>query len=409
MKKYSLITLMLLGLGSTAFAGSEVNEAWKDFSANRDATINIYGVGAKTDEDQSSHGGLGVMFDSEAIKLKFEGTSDFIKTGAVLKLNPFDNKWYIKVGTNYINQKMYAPDDTNDKVDQYSGALATGYMFMDDLYVEVGGSYTSLNGTTIGNDYEVKDEETSLAYLEVAKRWELAFGTIDTSANAGEVFHEYSDDEFSYGVGVDYYPTNNSKLGYNYQNEENNIVSTYSAQYGYAFAEYIDNLSADIYQVNAGVKIAFTDIANLSTYTMPKNIKPHLSELHRFENIAFSTNMDIQSSAGVSQTAEAAARDANSSPVLSGSTSTGDIDSFENITNISLDIADDNLALVTWTLSYTSPGIETGTFSQTVGTGNTLSGITFTPSAYGSTGWTVKATVVDSSAGTTQTVVIYSN
>jgi len=279
----------------------------------RDTTVNVYGVGAKTDKNQDSSAGAGIMLDSENVKVKLEATSDFIKTGAVLKFNPLE-KYYIKVGLNYLNQKMYAPDNTNAKVNQYSGALGTGYMISNDLYIELGGSITQLDGSKVGADYEVKDETTSLTYLEVAKRW---FDVLDTTANAGQVFHEFSNDEFSYGVGVDYYPTNNSKLGFNYQNEKNNIVSVYSAQYGYLFAEYVDNISSKTNQVNAGFKIAFTDITDFSTYSMPKNIKPHLSELHRFESIAFGTNMEIQSSAGVSKTAEAIARDAISSPTIS--------------------------------------------------------------------------------------------
>ena len=298
MKK--LLITGLVGLGLVYGANA---------SENRDTTINVYGVSAKIDKNQNSSAGAGVMFDSEAVKVKLEGTSDYIKTGAVLKFNPINNKWYFKVGANYINQKMFAPDSTNARVNQYSGALATGYMLMNDLYVEVGGSYTKLNGSKIGATYEVKDEKTSLAYLEVAKRWESSFGTIDTTANAGRVNHEFVRDENSYGVGVDYYPIDNAKFGYSYQNEKNNIVSVYSAQYGYVFAEYVDNVSTEAYQVNAGVKIAFTDIADFSTYGMPKSIKSHLSELHRFEGVAFGVNMDVQSSGGVSKTAEAVARE----------------------------------------------------------------------------------------------------
>ena len=265
MKKLLMTGLVGLGLvvGANASSGS-VDEDSSSFGLQgyRDTTINIYGVGAKVDKNQNSSAGLGLMLDSEDIKVKLEATSDFVKFGTVLKFNPIDGKFYIKVGANYINQKMYAPDSANARVNQYSGALATGYMFMDDLYIELGGSYTQLDGNTIGADYEVKDEETSLAYLELAKRWESSIGTIDTTANAGQVFHEFSDDEFSYGVGVDYYPMDNAKLGFNYQNEENNIANVYSAQYGYIFAEYLDNISSETYQVNAGVKIAFTDISD---------------------------------------------------------------------------------------------------------------------------------------------------
>ena len=320
MKKLLITGLIGLGLvvGANA-SNSSIDEDSSSFGLQgyRDTTINIYGVGAKVDKNENSSHGLGLMLDSEDIKIKLETTSDFIKLGTVLKFNPIDGKFYIKVGANYINQKMYAPDDTNAKVNQYSGAIGTGYMINNDLYVEIGGSYTQLDGSKIGNDYEIVDETTSLAYLEVAKRW---FDVLDTTANAGQVFHEFSNDEFSYGLGVDYYPTNNSKLGFNYQNEEDNIVSVYSAQYGYVFAEYVNNISSETYQANVGVKIAFTDLTDFSTYGMPTNIKPHLSELHRFESVAFGTNMEIQSSAGVSKTDEAIARDnqpAISSPTIS--------------------------------------------------------------------------------------------
>ncbi len=190
-------------------------------------------------------------------------------------------------------------------------------MLSNTLYIEAGGGITQLNGTKIGNTYEIVDEKTSLAYLEVASRW---FDSLDTTANAGQVFHEFRNNEFSYGLGVDYYPTNNSKLGFKYQNEKDNIASVYSAQYGYFFAEYVNNISNETYQANVGVKIAFTDLTDFSTYDMPTNIKPHLSELHRFESVAFGTNMEIQSSAGVSKTAEAIAREntpAVSSPTIS--------------------------------------------------------------------------------------------
>ena len=298
MIKKLTLSLVLVGLMTNVVASNEV----------RDSTVNVYGVGTKTDKNQDSSAGVGLMFDSEDIKVKIEGTSDFFKMGGVYKFSLFSPNLYFKAGANYINQKMYSPIDTNTRVDQYSGALSSGYMISNDFYVEIGGAYTQLDGKVFG-DYEVKDEETSLAYLELAKRWESTIGTIDTTANAGEVFHEYRSDEFSYGLGLDYYPMNNTKLSYNYQNEENNIASTYAAQYSFFFAEYMDNLSLDTYQVNVGVKVAFDNLFDISTYKAPTNIKSHLSELHRFENVVFSTNMDIQSGAGVQKSAEAIVRD----------------------------------------------------------------------------------------------------
>ena len=317
MRKTTL-TLLIAGVASTAFATTTTNEAFKDINANRDATINVYGVGAKIDKNQDSSAGAGIMYDSEALKVKLEGTSDFFKTGAVLKVNPFTENLYFKFGLNYINQKVWSPVNTSTRVNQYSGSFATGYMLTDSFYAEVGGSYTKLNGKVFG-DYEVVDEKTSLSYVELAKRWESGIGTIDTTANAGKVFHEFSDDEASYGVGVEYYPMDNTKLSYAYQYEKNNISNTYKAQYSYVFVEYNDNISYDTYKVTAGFAIAFDDITDFSTYRAPSNIKSHLSELNRFENIVLSKNMNLQMTRGVEKTAEAIARDANHAPVWTAS------------------------------------------------------------------------------------------
>ena len=295
--------LILTGLvGLSLVVGANASET-------RDATINVYGVGAKIDKNQDSSAGAGIMYDSEALKVKLEGTSDFVKTGAVLKVNPFNPNLYFKFGLNYINQKVWSPVDTSTRVNQYSGSFATGYMLTDSFYAEVGGSYTKLNGEVFG-DYEVVDETTSLGYVELAKRWESAIGTIDTTANAGKVFHEFSDDEASYGAGIEYYPMDNTKLSYAYQYEKNNISNRYKAQYSYVFVEYNDNISNDTYKVTAGLAIAFDDITDFSTYRAPSNIKSHLSELNRFENIVLSDNMTLASSAGVKKTQAAIDRDA---------------------------------------------------------------------------------------------------
>lgn len=86
-------------------------------------------------------------------------------------------------------------------------------------------------------------------------------------------------------------------------------MTTYSAQYSFLFTEYADNISMDTYQVNVGVKIAFDNLFDISTYKAPENIKPHLSELHKFETMTFASNMSIQSNAGVQKTQAAIDRD----------------------------------------------------------------------------------------------------
>ncbi|MDX9796536.1 MAG: Ig domain-containing protein [Arcobacteraceae bacterium] len=307
--KLSITTASLLLLCTAESFGASVKGV-EDIAAyasdTKDTTFSIYGVNAKTDKNQNSSKGLGLMFDTEELKVKIETTSDYLKTGAVYKFTPFLDL-YFKVGGNFINQKMYAPDNTNARVNQYSGAIAGGYMLQDDLYLELGGSYTKLNGSKIGTSYEIVDEKTKQAYLELAKRWQISDVTVDTTANFGRSYYEYKKDENSYGTGIDIYPTNSSKISYSYQNEKDNIASVYGLEYNGFFVEYADNLSSNTYTAKAGVKIAFENLFDFSTYKMPTNIKPHLSELHKFENITFSTNMNIQSSQGVKMTDEAIA------------------------------------------------------------------------------------------------------
>lgn len=342
MKKLVMAIIVGLGLVVGAYA-----------SDTKDTTFGIYGVNAKTNSNQDSSKGLGLMFDTEELKVKIETTSDYVKTGAVYKFTPMTNL-YFKVGGNFINQKMYAPDSTNARVNQYSGAIASGYMLQDDLYGEIGVSYTRLNGSKLGSSYEIVDETTKQTYIELAKRWQISDVTIDTSANFGRSYYQYKADENSYGAGLDIYPTNSSKISYSYQNEKDNISSVYGAEYNGFFVEYADNISSNTYTAKAGIKIAFTDLFDFSTYKMPKNIKPHLSELHKFENITFSTNMNIQSSQGVKMTDEAIALANapkwNSSTIASGTNFNDANNNSITIIDLSTVSSDPNGNPITYTL-----------------------------------------------------------
>ncbi|MBV5348144.1 hypothetical protein JZU61_00500, partial [bacterium] len=253
--------------------------------SGRNDLISVYGVNAKTDANHPSQNGGGMFYNTEALKVMMENTSEFFKVGTVLKFNPFDDQLYFKAGGNYINQKLYAPDNASAKVNQYSGAFGAGYMLNNDLYLELGGSLTKLNGTSIGNTYSIDDETTKRTYAEIAKRFDTALGTLDTTFTAGRVYRQLGRDDNSYGTGLDYYPTSNVKLGYYYTHTDNAIASTYSLSYGYLTASYSDSLSQKTHYASLGVQFAFSDISDLSTYRMPTNIKPHLSELHAFEQM----------------------------------------------------------------------------------------------------------------------------
>jgi hypothetical protein len=290
--------------------------------SGRNDLISVYGVNAKTDANHPSQNGGGMFYNTEALKVMMENTSEFFKVGTVFKFNPFDDQLYFKAGGNYINQKLYAPDNASAKVNQYSGAFGAGYMLNNDLYLELGGSLTKLNGTSIGNTYSIDDETTKRAYAEIAKRFDTALGTLDTTFTAGRVYRQLGQDHTSYGTGVDYYPTSNVKLGYYYTHTDTAIASTYSLSYGYLTASYNDNLSSKTRYASVGVQFAFSDLTDLSTYKMPSNIKPHLSELHAFEQMTFGANMNIQSTNGVRRTTAADNSTTVGTPTLDVATAT---------------------------------------------------------------------------------------
>ncbi|WP_303662764.1 hypothetical protein [Sulfuricurvum kujiense] len=297
------MTKTLSTIAAVALLGSTLHAEESTLpKPERNDLISVYGVNAKTDANHPSHNGGGLFYNTEALKVMMENTAEFFKVGTVIKFNPFDEKLYFKLGGNYINQRLYAPDNTSAKVNQYSAALGAGYMIDDDLYVELGGSTTKLEGSAIGTVYAIDDERTNRAYAEIAKRFDTSVGTLDTTFNAGRVYKEFTKDENSYGAGVDYYPTSNVKLGYYYTHTDNAIANTYSLSYGYLTASYSESLSQKTHYASLGVQFAFSDISDLSTYRMPTNIKPHLSELHAFEQMTFGANMNLQSSNGVHRT-----------------------------------------------------------------------------------------------------------
>lgn len=267
-------------------------------SSAKDSTIDLYGIRAKSEPNRQPHAGAGIKYDSRFIKIKLEGTSVFFKSAAVFNFDPYKN-WNMKLGLNYLHQQLFAPDNANARVDQYSSAFSVRYMLLGDLYTELGGSYTKLNGTNIGTDYIIEDEITKVGYVELVKRVEMPIGTMDTSMNYGRVDYGLKDDEDSYGAGIDYYLTDGLKISYKHQHEKNNNINLYSAGYGMFFMDFTDNISNNTNQATAGIKIAFDNLFDLSTWKAPRNIKPSIPESHRFETMVFASNMNIQSSRGI--------------------------------------------------------------------------------------------------------------
>jgi hypothetical protein len=207
----------------------------------------------------------------------------------VAKFNPQDSKFYFKTGLNLSNQKLFAGDNASPRVNQVSAALAGGYLLKDDLYTEIGLSNTKLKGKD-----SVQSETTKLGYIELAKRIKTDIGTIDASINKGKSFYEFKDNEKSYGLALDYYPSVNTKLSASSQFEDDNNINTLAIKHKHWFANYERNTSQNTDKIELGLSFAFDNSFDFSTYASQQTL-PHLSELHRFEDVVLSGNMNIQS------------------------------------------------------------------------------------------------------------------
>lgn len=377
----------LSSIAAVALLGSNLSADTLSQNTRNDL-ISVYGVNVKTDPNHPSHNGGGMFYNTEDLKVMMENTSDYFKAGTVIKFNPFDERLYFKVGGNYINQKLYAPDNSSAKVSQYSGALGAGYMVDDDLYLELGGSSTRLNGKTIGTLYSIDSETTNRAYAEIAKRFDTSMGTFDTTLSGGRLYRGLGKDENSYGAGVDYYPVSNVKLGYYHAHSDSAVSNTYALSYGYLTASYNDSLSSKSRYASIGVQFAFSDITDISSYKMPTNIKPHLSELHAFEQMTFGANMNIQSTNGIHRTTVEQTDNATTAtaPTLDSATATtinttiGNFADTDGVRNVTVALYSD--AALT-TLVATSPsgdftGLSTSTTYYAVTSGEAFNAQTQT-------------------------------
>lgn len=290
MKKIKILSILCtLFLASSLLA--------EDNIVSDDALFSTYVVNSEKSKANGSFSssGAGLYYDAEALKIKLEHTSDYTKFGGVGKFNPQSSKWYIKTGLTYLNEKMYAYDYTTARVNQYGASLGLGYKLTDTLYLELAGNYTKLYGSKIGGLFEIKDETTKRAYAEIVKRFNGDFGTVDTSVNIGQTYYEFTKDETFIGGGINYYPTHYSKASIFHNNEDKNHYTDYALSYKNFELIYSD-LNDESYKVTAGIKFQCKNILDLSSCKTPTNIIPDISENDKFEQVTFSSAMQIQTS-----------------------------------------------------------------------------------------------------------------
>jgi hypothetical protein len=242
----------------------------------------------------TTNSGGGLTYSTTNVKFKVETSADYVKTGAIVKINPFQNPLYLQLGANYLNQNVSTNNLIKENVNQYSTAISVGYMFYPNLNFEAGSSLTELVRNKNSTDNPINNQTLQDTYYRIAKRAETPIGTLDVTLNGNQLYQNLVAKEQNYGSSFSYYPNKKMKVGYSYINIPNNISNDYVLNYGYFATEYTNNVSQNTYAVTVGFKAKFTDITNFLSYKAPTNIKPSSIASHKFDDMVLSDNMNLR-------------------------------------------------------------------------------------------------------------------
>lgn len=262
--------------------------------SNPASLISVYKIKPLPDPTRMSESGAGLYYNTQNIKFKVEKSADYIKTGALLKINPLHDSFYVKFGVNYLNQSFYNYESPKKNVSQYSGALGIGYTLYPNVDLELGSNMTEVILDDSNMENETTNQTIKETYYQIAKRTEIPIGTIDVTLKGNQLYQKLVSKEETYGSSFNYYPDKNMRLGYFYKNSQNSIYSGYSLNYGYFATEYANNISDNTFAVTVGLKAKFTDIMDFSSYVKPINLKPKSVRLHKFDDMVLSDNMNMR-------------------------------------------------------------------------------------------------------------------
>lgn len=277
-----------LYIGMITLYASDINVS------NPASLISVYKIKPLPDPTRMSESGAGLYYNTQNIKFKVEKSADYIKTGALLKINPLHDSFYVKFGVNYLNQSFYNYESPKKNVSQYSGALGIGYTLYPNVDLELGSNMTEVILDDSNMENETNNQTIKETYYQIAKRTEIPIGTIDVTLKGNQLYQKLVSKEETYGSSFNYYPDKNMRLGYFYKNSQNSIYSGYSLNYGYFATEYANNISDNTFAVTVGLKAKFTDIMDFSSYVKPINLKPKSVRLHKFDDMVLSDNMNMR-------------------------------------------------------------------------------------------------------------------
>lgn len=259
------------------------------------SSLNAFDLSSGTRDNLVSFGGMyidslsgdeklaGAGYDTESLKGSISKGADTFSGSLAVKLN-VAKRAYVKAAFGYTDHD----DAANVNSKTYTGSLGLGYLVRDDLYVEAGGGKSKqemqihdLNLTSIPrypSPMLTSGKITDTIYVGATKRFETQIGTVDVRGSAGRVYLPLGNERNYYRAGLAVYPKDNMRIGYTYDYMRDYITNHFSIEYGYLMAAYSDGLNRDHQVATLGVQFAFTDVLTIGTYTMPMNLKRHISE-----------------------------------------------------------------------------------------------------------------------------------
>lgn len=199
----------------------------EDTNSSNSNSLSIYSINPTPEKARINGKGGGLSYNSTNIKFKVETSADFVKTGAIVKINPFQNSLYLQLGANYLTQNLSRNDLIKENVSQYSTAVSVGYMFYPSVDFEIGSSLTEVIANKTNPENAISNQTLKDTYCQIAKRSETPMGTIDVTLKGNQLYQNLAAKEQNYGSSFNYYPNKNIKLGYSYMNMQNNVSKGY--------------------------------------------------------------------------------------------------------------------------------------------------------------------------------------
>lgn len=227
-KKIGLTFLIVLFQAVSVFA-IDLDEI-KAINSNPDYTkyLNVYGTGLKLGD--KAYSGAGFQFEDDYTNLGAEFGDDYTKAFLSRKFN-ISPMLYLKAGGGYLTIEKNI-QGTDKYVDQYTGGASLGYGDNKTYNLEFGYIANKLKGAAFA------DTTTKTYFVESVLKKEFEYGVIDVVGmyQNSEAYGKHYDE---YSVSAGYYPTDDTKLCYEYSSIKSDDDNYYiKAGFTYKFASF---------------------------------------------------------------------------------------------------------------------------------------------------------------------------